>query len=88
MKKASINISKVFISLSLGLLLGCIVNCSSLNCEITDGTQTTKVSYLRLFTTSDDIKGELPGGYKLESVNQKIDTKTIEAIIRLAGIVQ
>jgi len=69
------------------LLIGYIIGCSSLSCEITEGAKVTKISYSRLFTTSDNIKGELPEGYKLESTNQKIDTDTIEAILKLIGTI-
>ncbi|MEN6375535.1 MAG: hypothetical protein ABFD75_12275 [Smithella sp.] len=75
---------KIFVLLMALALTGC----ASLSYEAKEGTKETKVSYSRLFTTSDKISGELPGGAKIESNNQKIDAATIEAILKLLGTIQ
>ena len=59
-----------------------LVGCATLNYEAPDGT---KVSYSRLLTGSDTIKGQIKDA-TIESQGQKaIDPTTLQAIINILG---
>lgn len=47
----------------------------------------TEINYTRIATTSDSIKAEV-GDAKVESNGQKIDTKTLTAIIEFLKTIQ
>lgn len=62
-----------------------LTGCASLTYRSPDGT---KVTYTRVLTGSDTIKGKLPGA-SIESQGQKaIDPATLEAIINVLGAVK
>lgn len=57
--------------------------CASLKYETADGT---KVTYYRLFTTSDSIEAQV-GNAKMKAGGQKIDLSTLQALLNLlAGV--
>jgi uncharacterized protein YceK len=70
------------ILIALSLLLS---GCASLTYQAPDGT---KVTYTRVMTGSDTIKGTIKGA-SIESQGQKaIDPATLEAIINVLGAVK
>jgi uncharacterized protein YceK len=69
------------------IVIICVVilaGCASLNYETKDGT---KVSYFRLFTTADKIKGNV-GTATIEVNNQKIDLEALQSVLSLMGVVK
>ncbi len=66
------------------LLAFTLSGCASLTYQSPDGT---KVTYTRLFTASDTIKGTL-GTATIESQGQKIDATTLNAILNILGAVK
>lgn len=55
--------------------------CASLKYETADGT---KVTYTRLFTTSDSIEASV-GNASMKAGGQKIDLSTLQALLALLG---
>lgn len=82
MRKQSILQVLIAAGILAGLLM--IQGCARLNYETKDGT---KVTYTRLLTTSDSIKGDV-GDAKVQVSKQQIDTTTLQAIIQLLGAVR
>jgi uncharacterized protein YceK len=68
------------------VLLVCVAlcGCASLSYETKDGT---KVSYFRLFTTADKVKGNV-GTATIEVNNQKIDLEALQSVLNLMGIMK
>ena len=58
-----------------------IPGCARLQYETKDGT---KVTYTRLLTTSDSIKGNV-GEARIAVARQEIDTSALQALITLLG---
>ena len=71
---------KIVIILAMLVLIGC----ATMQYKAPDGTE---INYTRFATTSDSIKAEA-GNAKVESNGQKIDTKTLTAIIELLKTIQ
>lgn len=71
---------KIVIILAMLVLIGC----ATMQYKAPDGTE---INYTRFATTSDSIKAEV-GDAKVESNGQKIDTKTLTAIIELLKTIQ
>lgn len=77
-------VQKIIMVIFVGLMLNAATACSVLRYETQEGT---KVTYTRLFTTADKIKAEV-GAAKVEVNKQKIDTKTIEAVLKALGLME
>lgn len=71
---------KIVIILAMLVLIGC----ATMQYKAPDGTE---INYTRFATTSDSIKAEA-GNAKVESNGQKIDTKTLTAIIEFLKTIQ
>lgn len=61
-----------------------LTGCATMQYKSPDGTE---INYTRIATTSDSIKAEA-GNAKVESSGQKIDAKTLTAIIEFLKIIQ
>lgn len=61
-----------------------LTGCATMQYKAPDGTE---INYTRIATTSDSIKAEV-GDAKVESNGQKIDTKTLTAIIEFLKTIQ
>lgn len=72
----------MILSIIVGVMLSAVTACSSLRYETADGT---KVTYTRVLTTADHIKGQV-GQAKIEANGQKIDNETLNTILRLLGV--
>lgn len=66
------------------LLMLVLAGCATMTYKTPDGTE---VTYSRLLTTSDTIKGTV-GGATIETTGTKIDTATLQAILQLMGTVK
>lgn len=68
---------KLAITLTICMVL--LTGCATLTYQAPDGT---KVTYTRIMTGSDSIKGKLPGG-EIESQGQKsIDPAFLELVLK------
>jgi uncharacterized protein YceK len=61
-----------------------LTGCATTQYKSPDGTE---ITYTRFATTADSIKAEA-GNAKVESSGQKIDTKTLTAIIEFLKTIQ
>jgi hypothetical protein len=71
--------------IAAGILAGLLMmqGCASLSYETQDGT---KVTYTRLLTSADSVKGAVPGA-SVEFANQRTDAETLRALLNLlAGV--
>lgn len=73
--------------LTVLILIILLSGCANLTYQVTDGAKTTKVTYNRLFTTADNIKGQVGDNVKVEASGQKIDATTLNALLQILSAV-
>jgi hypothetical protein len=69
--------------IGVGFIMAALFGCARLQYVTQDGT---KVTYTRLLTSADSVKGAVPGA-SVEFANQRTDAETLRALLNLlAGV--